>query len=65
MEKIGVPFKAIEYRVRGNSNVNNTSQNLSASAADEEPRIESERIRVRDLNNRTENSFNSCNEVSQ
>jgi hypothetical protein len=57
-----VATKAIEDRARGNSNINNTSQNISASAADEEPRIESERFRIRD---RTENSFNSCNDVSR
>ncbi len=65
MEKIGAPIKAIEYRVRGNSLVSNTSQNISASANnDDEPKIESERVRVKDTINRTENSFNSCNEVS-
>jgi hypothetical protein len=65
MEKIGAPIKAIEYRVRVNSLLSNTSQNISASAKnDEEPKIESERVRVKDAINRTENSFNSCNEVS-
>jgi hypothetical protein len=46
--------------------VNNSSQNISAGTlAEEEPRIESERVRFRDVINMTENSFNSCNETSQ
>jgi hypothetical protein len=65
MEKIGAPIKAIEYRARVNSLLSNTSQNISASGKnEEEPKIESERVRVKDAINRTENSFNSCNEVS-